>query len=62
MLGSDYVSLLGEHRVGELIRSSDLPAGTKSRLLGENAEEFLSLRRTMPSRKRADGKPAEPIP
>jgi len=34
---------LGEHRVGELIRSSDLPQAAKSRLLGENAMEFLGL-------------------
>jgi aminocarboxymuconate-semialdehyde decarboxylase len=62
MLGSDYPFPLGEHRVGELIRSSDLPAGTKSRLLGENAEEFLSLRRTMPIESVQTSKHAEPIP
>ena len=62
MLGSDYPFPLGEHRVGELVRSSDLPAGTKSRLLGENAEEFLSLRRTMPIESVQTSKPAEPIP
>lgn len=43
MLGSDYPFPLGEHRVGELIRSSDLPAYSKSRLLGQNACQFLGL-------------------
>ena len=43
MLGSDYPFPLGEHHVGELIRSSDLPQSVKPRLLGENAMEFLSL-------------------
>jgi tryptophan 2,3-dioxygenase len=49
MLGSDYPFPLGEHRVGELIRSSDLPQSSKSRLLGENGEEFLNLPRTTPT-------------
>ena len=43
MLGSDYPFPLGEHHVGELIRSSDLPQLAKSRLLGENATEYLGL-------------------
>src|SRR3954471_12419158 len=43
MLGSDYPFPLGEHCVGELIRSSDLPQQTKARLLDENAREFLGL-------------------
>jgi len=43
MLGSDYPFPLGEHRVGELIRRSELPSVTKSRLLGENAVKFLGL-------------------
>jgi len=46
MLGSDYPFPLGEHRVGELIRSSDFPQQTKSRLLGENAQEFLGTRQS----------------
>jgi aminocarboxymuconate-semialdehyde decarboxylase len=46
LLGSDYPFPLGEHCVGELIHSSDLPHSSKSRLLGENAEEFLNLPRT----------------
>jgi len=43
MLGSDYPFPLGEHQVGELIRSSDLLPSTKSRLLGENGAQFLGL-------------------
>ena len=43
MLGSDYPFPLGEHRVGELIRRSRLSARAKTRLLGENAAEFLGL-------------------
>jgi aminocarboxymuconate-semialdehyde decarboxylase len=43
MLGSDYPFPLGEHRVGELIQGSELAPVTKSRLLGENAVEFLDL-------------------
>lgn len=44
MLGSDYPFPLGEHHVGELIRSSRLTTGTKQRLLGGNATEFLGLK------------------
>jgi aminocarboxymuconate-semialdehyde decarboxylase len=43
LLGSDYPFPLGEHRVGNLIRSSHLTAPTKDRLLGGNAVEFLGL-------------------
>ncbi|HSY91987.1 MAG TPA: tryptophan 2,3-dioxygenase family protein [Candidatus Binatus sp.] len=43
MLGSDYPFPLGEHRVGTLIRSSQLTAQAKDRLLGGNAVEFLGL-------------------
>jgi aminocarboxymuconate-semialdehyde decarboxylase len=43
MLGSDYPFPLGEHRIGELIRSSGLAQPTKAKLLGENAERFLGL-------------------
>jgi aminocarboxymuconate-semialdehyde decarboxylase len=46
MLGSDYPFPLGEHHVGDLIRSSDMPQPAKSRLLGENAVEFLGLSRS----------------
>jgi aminocarboxymuconate-semialdehyde decarboxylase len=43
MLGSDYPFPLGEHRVGELIRSSTLSPQAKVCLLGENAQQFLGL-------------------
>jgi len=46
MLGSDYPFPLGEHRVGTLIRSSQLTAQAKDRLLGGNAAEFLGLSST----------------
>jgi len=60
MLGSDYPFPLGEHRVGELIRSSDLPQHTKSRLLGENAEEFLNLSRNAAIESAQTDKASEP--
>jgi aminocarboxymuconate-semialdehyde decarboxylase len=43
MLGSDYPFPLGEHRVGALIRSSNLPEPAKALLLGENAVSFLGM-------------------
>jgi aminocarboxymuconate-semialdehyde decarboxylase len=43
VLGSDYPFPLGEARVGELVRQSNLPEVTKQRLLGGNAREFLNL-------------------
>ena len=43
MLGSDYPFPLGEHRIGGLIRSSDLSDATKTKLLGANAAMFLGL-------------------
>ncbi len=43
MLGSDYPFPLGEDRVGSLIRQSNLPPETKTRLLGANAMQFLGL-------------------
>ncbi len=43
MLGSDYPFPLGEHRVGSLIRSSQLAPETKNQLLGGNATGFLGL-------------------
>jgi aminocarboxymuconate-semialdehyde decarboxylase len=43
MLGSDYPFPLGEHRVGALIRSSQLTAQEKDCLLAENAAKFLGL-------------------
>jgi aminocarboxymuconate-semialdehyde decarboxylase len=44
MLGSDYPFPLGEHRVGNLIRSSHLLPHSKKMLLGKNAQEFLGLK------------------
>ena len=41
MLGSDYPFPLGEHHVGSLVRSSDLPEDAKGLLLGGNALLFL---------------------
>jgi len=43
MLGSDYPFLLGEERVGSLIRQSNLPQENKLNLLGGNAARFLGL-------------------
>jgi tryptophan 2,3-dioxygenase len=43
MLGSDYPFPLGEHRVGSLIRSSNLSDDVKALLLGGNAVSFLGL-------------------
>jgi len=43
MLGSDYPFPLGEHHVGELVQSSEFDPAARSRLLGENALEFLGL-------------------
>jgi aminocarboxymuconate-semialdehyde decarboxylase len=44
MLGSDYPFPLGEHGIGSLIRSSQLSAHAKNRLLGGNAGEFFGIR------------------
>src|SRR3954467_4260256 len=43
MLGSDYPFPLGEHRVGDLVRSSRLSSRVKEQILGSNAIEFLGL-------------------
>jgi aminocarboxymuconate-semialdehyde decarboxylase len=43
MLGSDYPFPLGEERVGSLIRQSNLPQHTKTKLLSGNAMRFLNL-------------------
>ncbi|MGC2370830.1 MAG: tryptophan 2,3-dioxygenase family protein [Candidatus Sulfotelmatobacter sp.] len=48
LLGSDYPFPLGEERVGNLIRQSNLPQHTKSKLLGGNATEFLKLKPESP--------------
>ena len=55
VLGSDYPYPLGEERVGELIKTSRLPAATKSKLLGENAAAFLAL----PQETRVESKESE---
>ena len=57
MLGSDYPFPLGEHGIGNLIRSSRLSSGTKRKLLGENAARFLALKLDGPA-DAATGKPA----
>jgi|HubBroStandDraft_6_1064221.scaffolds.fasta_scaffold00010_37 aminocarboxymuconate-semialdehyde decarboxylase len=44
MLGSDYPFPLGEERVGSLIRQSNLPPDSKTKLLGTNAMRFLGLK------------------
>jgi aminocarboxymuconate-semialdehyde decarboxylase len=44
MLGSDYPFPLGEERVGSLIRQSNLPPHTKTKLLSANAIKFLELK------------------
>ena len=46
LLGSDYPFPLGEHHVGSLIRSSNLPEHAKALMLGGNAVSFLGLGRT----------------
>lgn len=43
MLGSDYPFPLGEESVGALIRTSDLPESSKTKLLGDNALRFFNL-------------------
>ena len=43
LLGSDYPFPLGEHNIGSLIRSSQLPQTAKQKLLGDNAAVFLRL-------------------
>lgn len=46
MLGSDYPYPLGEEHIGQLIRTSDLPASAKVKLLGANASRWLGLSTT----------------
>jgi aminocarboxymuconate-semialdehyde decarboxylase len=48
LLGTDYPFPLGEHPMGGLIRSSHLVPRTKSRLLCENAAEFLGFAAASP--------------
>jgi aminocarboxymuconate-semialdehyde decarboxylase len=44
MLGSDYPFPLGEEHVGSLIRQSNFPQRTKTKLLSANAIKFLELK------------------
>jgi len=60
MLGSDYPFPLGEHRVGSLIRASNLTTEERSRLLGENATAFLALDVVKPAA--ASGQKAPVVP
>ncbi len=48
LLGSDYPYPLGEEHIGTLIRSSDLSARAKAKLLSENAAEFFGIAATAP--------------
>jgi aminocarboxymuconate-semialdehyde decarboxylase len=59
MLGSDYPFPLGEHGIGNLIRSSCFASSTKAKLLGGNAVEFLALEVREPGDRAAA--PAAPI-
>jgi len=43
LLGSDYPYPLGEQNIGELIRSSDLPARSKLKMLGGTAAEWFGI-------------------
>jgi aminocarboxymuconate-semialdehyde decarboxylase len=49
MLGSDYPFPLGEHRVGSLIRSSNLSEDVKALVLGGNAVSFLGMEPRSPA-------------
>jgi aminocarboxymuconate-semialdehyde decarboxylase len=60
MLGSDYPFPLGEQHVGALIRSSHLPPQAKTRLLGDNALEFLGLKNDKPAAAAEQGAPIVP--
>jgi aminocarboxymuconate-semialdehyde decarboxylase len=63
MLGSDYPFPLGEHGIGNLIRSSQLSSVAKERMLGGNAVEFLGLSGTeLPSEKTQSNGIAPEIP
>jgi len=55
MLGSDYPFPLGEERVGSLIRQSNLPPDTKTRLLSANAIRFLGLEAHEAGNKKSGG-------
>jgi aminocarboxymuconate-semialdehyde decarboxylase len=54
MLGSDYPFPLGEEHVGSLIRTSNLPTETKTKLLGGNAAGFLKIENASDERERRE--------
>ena len=58
ILGSDYPFPLGEQRVGSLVRNSKLPENTKSKLLHQNAANFLGLKYEAP---KSEAKPASSV-
>ena len=60
MLGSDYPFPLGEHGIGNLIRSSRLTSRAKEQLLGENALQFLGITRSKEVGDTGAAKPATP--
>jgi aminocarboxymuconate-semialdehyde decarboxylase len=62
MLGSDYPFPLGEERAGSLIRQSNLPQDTKTKLLGGNAARFLTLEADVPAGKGTDVLTPPPAP
>ena len=43
MLGSDYPYPLGEQHIGELIRTSDLPSDSKTKMLAGNAGRWIGM-------------------
>ncbi|HWR15323.1 MAG TPA: tryptophan 2,3-dioxygenase family protein [Terriglobales bacterium] len=43
VLGSDYPFPLGEEHVGRLVRESHLPVAVKTKILGDNAAQWLNL-------------------
>jgi aminocarboxymuconate-semialdehyde decarboxylase len=61
MLGSDYPFPLGEHPIAGVIRSSELPASTKKRLLEQNAAEFLGLKTEAAASKQEASEADRPI-
>jgi aminocarboxymuconate-semialdehyde decarboxylase len=49
-LGSDFPYPLGEERAGQLIRESHFPVEVKAKLLGGNAERWLNISGSHPSK------------
>jgi len=62
MLGSDYPFPLGEERAGALIRQSNFPQDTKTKLLGGNAAGFLKLEIEVRAEKEAEALAPPPAP